>query len=997
MKRAFLNEASKHMRGLACSVPYGLSVKNKKLHKNYKQMKKVACIIFILTLAIPQLLIAEGLKSFKLKNGLTVYVWEDSTQTDVFGMVAVKTGSANDPEAHTGLAHYLEHVMFKGTDRIGALEWSEEQPVYQQIIAKYDERANEADPVKKVAIDKEINDLSVEQSKLSISNEFSTLVESIGGTGLNAGTSFDRTVFLNSFPVFQLERWVELYSSRLINPVFRTFQAELENVYEEYNMYSDSKSTQLQNFILSTIFAGHPYGRPIIGSGEHLKNPQLSKLIDFYNQYYVPENMALILVGNVKTEDVVKVVTRKFGRIPAKTLPIVVDKPATPIKGRMVASATLGDNPETMLIFNAVPERHEDNLKIQVCLELLSNSNRTGLLDKLALDGDLMYASASLFSLSDDGKIIISAIPSYDIGQARYESHKYVEKLLMEQIGKLKSGKIEDWLLQSIKDKICRTNALQFESNKATGSILADAFICGVDIDRIINHDSIVQSITMADINIIANEYLNDNILAIHIDQGKAPKKDKMPVTERTKSVESSLGKETTYRTWFQSIPTGTVNETYSDMQDVKIAKVNDLSRLFYMQNKVNGVFTLTLKYGAGTRLFPNLNMSVYLMNDAGVMASLGSQEFKREMSVLNASCTYRCDEDYTYVLVSGDEAKLQEICDLITKQILMPKLDDKLMNNIKGQILQGRFKELEDPDELKSAMMEYLLYGSKSDYIDRLTNDQIMKASFPELIGDFQRATSYAADIHYVGRRTFEDVTSILSAHLPLKQGEQASESPKTKPRVQYKETMIYFVPSRDLRQSELFFFVEGPSYNPEVAPQFSIFNQYFDGGFGGLVLNEIREKNSMAYNASGKFEYPSRNGDKSYFFGNVGTQNEKAFDAIGLYLKLVNEMPQIPERMGTIKDYIHKSLLTNKPSFRYASQVYESYKLLGFKEDPAKTIVPAVDKMSIEDVIRFNAENLKGKPIVIGIVGDPRAIDLKALEKYGKVNRLSVAELFK
>lgn len=960
-------------------------------------MKKFAFILLVLAFSFPHLLLAEGLKSFKLKNGLSVYIWEDSTQTDVFGMVAVRTGSVDDPDNYTGLAHYLEHVMFKGTERVGALDWFNEQPIYQNIIAKYDERAKESDPIKKLAIDKEINELSVSQSKISISNEFSTLVESIGGTGLNAGTSFDMTMYHNSFPEFQLERWLELYSSRLINPVFRTFQAELENVYEEYNMYSDSKSSQLSNFILSNIFAGHPYERPIIGLGDHLKNPQLNKLIEFYDQYYVPENMALILVGDIKTEDVVKVIARKFGRLPAKPLQQIDRKPAPAIKGRKELSTSIGDNPEAMLVFNGVPENHEDKLKLQVCLEILSNGNRTGLLDKLSLDGDLMYASASLLSLNEDGRIVISAIPSYDIGQRRYESFKYVEKLLMNQIGNLKSGKIESWLLQSIKDKMCRINDLQLESSTAIGNMLANSFTCGVGIDKIINHDSIVQSITMEDINMVANKYLNDNILAIHVEQGKAPKKDKLPVGERNKAVESSLGKESSYKTWFATIPTGPVNEVFINFDDVKIAKINDLSHLYYMENKVNGVFSMTLKYGAGTRLFPRLGMSISLMNDAGIMASYDAQEFKREMSMLNATCSYRCDDDYTYVVVNGEESRLQEICDLISKQILIPKLDEKQMNNIKGRLVQSRYQEFEDPDVLKSAMQEYLLYGSKSDYLVRMTEDEILNSSFSELTGDFQRATSYAAEIHYTGKRSFVDVTSILGAHLPLKVGEIASESPMNKPTTKYEQTIIYFLPCKDLRQSEIMFFINGSSFNPKSSPNYSIFNQYFDGGFGGLVLNEIREKKSMAYHASGKFEIPRRNGDNTFFFGKVGTLNEKALEAISLYMNLINDMPLVPERIPIIKDYLHKSLITDKPTFRYASQTFESYKLLGFNQDPAKFIVPAVDGMSFEDVNDFYLNNLKGKPVAIGIVGDPRLIDLKVLEKYGKVKRLNSSDLFK
>ena len=212
---------------------------------------KAILLLALALLALPTF--GQGLKAFKLKNGLSVYIWEDNTKSDVFGIVAVRAGSINEPEEYTGLAHYLEHVMFKGTDQIGALDWAKEKPIYDQIIAKYDEMAATNDPAQKAAIGKEINDLTVEAGKLSVSNEFSDLMESIGGKGLNAGTSYDLTYYHNSFPAYQINKWLEISSQRFIHPVFRTFQSELENVYEEYNMYQDNPGSQQSNFLLSSL------------------------------------------------------------------------------------------------------------------------------------------------------------------------------------------------------------------------------------------------------------------------------------------------------------------------------------------------------------------------------------------------------------------------------------------------------------------------------------------------------------------------------------------------------------------------------------------------------------------------------------------------------------------------------------------------------------------------------------------------------------------------
>ena len=219
---------------------------------------KLALLLAATALFLSAPTYGQGLKAFKLKNGLSVYIWEDDTQSDVFGIVAVRTGSVNDPEQYTGLAHYLEHVMFKGTDKIGSLDWAAEEPIYQKIIAKYDEMANETDPGRKKAISEEINELTIEEGKVSVSNEFSNLMESIGGKGMNAGTSFDLTYYHNSFPAYQINKWLELTSERFLHPVFRTFQSELENVYEEYNMYQDNPSSQQSNFIRSKAFEGHP-------------------------------------------------------------------------------------------------------------------------------------------------------------------------------------------------------------------------------------------------------------------------------------------------------------------------------------------------------------------------------------------------------------------------------------------------------------------------------------------------------------------------------------------------------------------------------------------------------------------------------------------------------------------------------------------------------------------------------------------------------------------
>lgn len=278
------------------------------------KIKHLLCFIALCLFFTPGK--AQQLSVMTLRNGATVYIWEDKSKPDVFGMIAFKVGSVDDPEQYTGLAHYLEHVMFKGTQTIDALDWEKEKPIYENIIAKYDERAALSDPAAREAVDKEINDLTREAAQYAAGNEFSLLVDHMGGQGLNASTGYDQTEYHNSFPPSQLEKWLEIYSERLIDPVFRGFQTELEAVYEEYNMYNDDRGSRMREFIYEQAFGDHPYARPIIGLPEHLKNPQLSKLIDFYNTWYGPQNMSIILVGNIDAKEAIPMIRDKFERVP---------------------------------------------------------------------------------------------------------------------------------------------------------------------------------------------------------------------------------------------------------------------------------------------------------------------------------------------------------------------------------------------------------------------------------------------------------------------------------------------------------------------------------------------------------------------------------------------------------------------------------------------------------------------------------------------------------
>jgi len=938
---------------------------------------------------------AQGLKAFKLKNGLSIFIWEDPSQSDVYGAVGVRAGSVDDPQEYTGLAHYLEHVMFKGTSQIGALDWEREKDLYAQIITKYDEMAEEADPGRKEEINKEINRLTIEAGKISLPTEYSNLIEHLGGTGLNAGTIYDYTVYYNTFPPFQINKWLAISSERFIDPVFRNFQSELETVYEEYNMYKDRPASVINEFLFDKAFEGHPYARPVIGWGEHLKNPRLSKLIEFYNSWYIPENMVLILVGNVDAQQVSRQISATFGRLKAGEVPEHVHYAVTPIKGRKTYSTKISPQPSVILAFNGVAAGHPDEIPLEICLKLLHNNTSTGLLNKLTMDGDLMAAYAYPLTLRQQGRVVLQGYPLYDENQKRFASNKSVERRLLSSVEKIRNGEFEDWLIESIKMEMCREYDLGLETNERIGRMLLDAFINERELDDILEYKEIVKNVSIEDIQRVAATYLTNDYLVINNERGKPDRKDRMQKPDYDPIV-PPVGQSSLYSQQLKALPMNQIEVEQPSFDEVQIKTINERSRLYYTPNPESEIFSLRIKYGVGTDKMPKLGFAASLMNDAGVMGQYEPHEFKSALSQLGATYSVFATDSYLYIDVKGYEVNLEEVCQLITRQILMPKLDEKQLRSLKGSELGGRSTRKDNLTALTRALSEYVIYQNNSSYINALTDKEVYELQISELTGEINRASHYEAEIHYVGSLDFETVYDKLSNSLPLIANELPTTSPEVREPATVTEHTVYFFPYTDALQSNIYFYFPMDNYDHTQDVIIEAFAQYFGGGFNGLVLNEIREKNSMAYTAYGLVRRPPVPVKKNYFMGYMGTQNDKAIDAIRLYKQLLSDMPEYPERMDNIKSYMSQLLLTDNPSVRNKSQVYEVLKKRGYQSYPSEVNVPEIDALNFEDIVNFYKQNIQGKPLVIGIIGNPKDIDVDALKEFGKVVRLDIRKLF-
>ena len=958
-------------------------------------MKKIllSAILLISSIVSVSAQLREGLTEYKLENGLTVMLWEDHDQPDVTGYVVVRAGAVDEPAEYTGLAHYLEHMLFKGTQKIGALDWEAEKPIYDSIIALYDQYCETTDPEQREKLATQINECSMREAKVSSTEDFFNLLDLIGAEGVNAFTSFDVTAYHNSFPEAEMYRWLTIFSDRLIDPVFRTFQAELENVFEEYNMYANNPSSQASKQLMQDIYKGSPYERDVIGHPEHLKNPRLSKLIEFYNTWYVPNNMALILVGDFDAEAAKPMIAETFSRLQPKELPARPSYPEVQLTGSK--HYNLGYSPQIAWVYPGVKANDPDQEVLEFVCNLLSNG-QTGLLDKVTIDGEVQYAGVGLDARRNTGRIIVQAVPYYDANQQMFESDKATEKIVMKEIDKIKAGDISDEMIASLKRMYAQSYKVANESSASKMNWLLSAFMYNMPLEQVLNANDHIQALTKEEIVRVAKKYFNQDHMTISFDEATKTNKAKTLPKPNIKPLEPVKDAKTAYAEAFKKLPKGQLKQTFNNFNDVQVSSLGENITLHYTPNTKNDVFSLTLRYGVGEHEMPLLPYAAALMNNAGIMGNPATEgkDFAQQMAELGGDVSYGCNDSYFYISISGEDGNMNKIMNLVNRQLLMPYLEKKQLDAIKGSEFFTRLSRQKRTAVQKSALMQYALYGDKSAYLDEVPFADIWGMGLPQVQSLLSSARTYALNVFYCGTLTPEQ----LVAELPLTEGMRPSNSPFIQEKKTYEKPTVFFLPNSDVQQADLYFYINGQPYDIASDVYSDAFNQYFSGGFSGIVLNEIRTKRSMAYTAYGVNQTPSLTGKNTNFIGYVGTQSDKVVDAINVYMDLLTTMPADTTRMEAIRAALKQAAQTAKPSMRGKASTFEAWKRLGYNDDPAKINAEKIDNLTYEQIETFYKENIQGKPITIILMGDPKKIDLKAIQtKMGcKVTKLSPARLF-
>ena len=930
-------------------------------------------------------------QTYILDNGLTVYLNEDHNTTSVFGAVVVKGGGKRDPQDATGIAHYLEHLLFKGTEEMGTIDYDQEKLYLDSIQVKYDELGTIEDKTERLAIQTEINRLSVKAGEFAIPNEFDRLLEGMGGTWINAFTSDDVIAYFNKFPGDQIEKWLEVYSHRFEKPVFRLFQSELETVYEEKNRAMDNVFRNVFVTYLEKFYKNHPYGQQtVLGSVDHLKNPSLTKMREYYDTYYVANNMALIISGDFSIDAALPIIKEKFGNWKSGEIPPPLGITEEPFDGREKISKRMTPIKVGMMGFRTVPAGHPDEGKINLCNKILTNGSSTGLIDALKVEGKLMDAGAFPMDYVDMGANNFIFIP-----KLFFQSLNNAEKLVLGQIDKLKQGDFEDEFFQAVKLTMLREHEENMESMEGRLFTLIDAYTKGKTWEDITEWPIKLEAITKEEVVAVANKYFGDNYLVMHSKMG-FPKKHKLEKPKFEPVIPKNTEEKSTFSQHMENVPEGELKLSYIDFkEDVHISELANKINLYHTTNPINSIFSLKVQFGVGTFADPKLQQTAELLNLLGT-SQLSFNQFKGELQKIGTTLDVRVDQDYFWINLKGFDNRFEESLTFLADFMTQVKGDDSkikiLLNNAKA----GRKMEVKEPSTVGRALRDYVYYGEKSAYLNRMTVKEIKKSTSADYLQSFTNAQQYEADVFYTGKITEERVSKLLLKHIPFADDPMESNSPTDLAVNSWDKDVVYLINDKKAVQSQIYFSVNGNETDENSRMIGEAYNKYFGRGMGSLVFQEIREFRSLAYSTRASYSASFYNGKKSYFNGYVGCQTDKSLDAISVFKDLALNMPAKPERLEQIKSSLIKGINSNRPSFRSFPGMVATWSKQGYDTDPRKTRVIYYENMPFADIVEFQKENISGKPMAITILTDKKRVDMEKLKDYGEIITLKKKDIF-
>lgn len=902
----------------------------------------------------------------------------------------MRTGSNNDPKDHTGLAHYLEHLLFKGTDKYGTQNWAKEKPYIDTIFNLYEQYNSSTDSAKRAAIYREIDRVSLAASQYSITGEYQKMMAEMGSQRTNAHTAAEETVYEEDVPSESIDKFLTVQAERFRNPVFRLFHTELEAVYEEKNRALDNDGFKMFETTNAAIFPTHNYGQQtVIGTIDHLKNPSLKAIKEYYDKYYVPNNMGLILVGAFDADEMIKKVEKYFSYMSPKPLTPYTPAPELPMT-TVIEKNIYGNSAEAMRISFRGPAAYtKDAMLLDMALKVLFNT-KAGLLDiNLTKKQKLINATAGSVQYKDYSILSLNGSPRPN------QTLEQVKDLLLEQLQKLKSGEFDDTLIKAIvaNGKLSFYTGIETSNYRAAG--LMEAFIksrCD-NWDMEIGELEAKQKVTRQDIIDVANKYFGNGYAIMYKRKGPdntVTKVSKPAITP----VKTNTDKESDFLRSVVAMPNTPAAPQWKDFsKDFQRSKAG-IADIMYVKNTENDKFRLHYRYDMGSR--NNLLLAVA----AQYIQFLGTDKYSAEeisKQFYNIACSFNVNAQAESMAInlSGLGENFDKAVELLEHLLANCQPNEAALNGLKGRLMRTRNDAKSNKASIMQGLISYARYGFDNPFNYVLSQDEIQNLDANELVNILHGLANYKHDIIYYGPATLDKLTQRMNAvhKLPAAFVAYPAEK-KFTPVVQNKNEVLFA--DFDMVQSEINWIRNTKPYDVKKNAVIHVFNAYFGGSSNSIVFQNIRESKALAYSTNAAYVNAYRNNEPGYFSAYVGCQADKMNDAVAGMNQLLNDMPLDEKKFDVARSKRRSAIETDRTDGLDVVFDYINLKQLGLDYDTRKQEYDALSTISLKDLAQFHKDEIAGKPYTYCIVGRQGKVKTEDLKKIGEVKTLSLEEIF-
>ena len=929
---------------------------------------------------------------YTLDNGLKVYMTVNKETPRIQTYIAVRVGGKNDPAETTGLAHYFEHLMFKGTTNFGTQNYEIEKPLLDQIEEQFEVYRKTTDSLERKAIYAKIDSISYEASKYAIPNEYDKLMAAIGANGTNAYTSFDVTCYTEDIPSNQIDNWAKIQAERFENCVIRGFHTELETVYEEKNMSLTRDPRKVYEAVLSSLFPHHPYGtQTVLGTQEDLKNPSITNIKEYYKKWYVPNNMAICLSGDFDPDQMIATIDKYFGGLKPNTDLPKLDLPKeTPITAPVVREVIGPDAESVALAWRFPGAADKDVETLQVVSQILYNG-QAGLFDlDLTQQQKTLSSYCYPLTMSDYSALLMQGRPKQ--GQTLDE----VKDLMLGELKKLRDGDFDEKMLEANINNFKLGELQNMESNEGRADMFVNSFINGTDWKNEVTAIDRMAKLTKEDIVAFANKYLKeDNYAVIYKKQGKDPNEKKMTKPEITPII-TNRDVASPFLVEVQESAVKPIEPVFLDYQkDMSQLKAKSDIPVLYKQNVANDLFQLIYVFDMGNNHDKALGTAFDYLEYLGT-SDMTPEELKSEFYRL--ACTFYVSpgNERTYVVLSGLNENMPAAVQLFEKLLADAQVNKEAYTNMTSDILKARSDAKLNQGQNFSRLMSFAMYGPKSPATNLLTEAELTNMNPQELVDRIHNQNSYKHRILYYGPSSSKDLLATINQYhqvpaalkdIPAGNEYSYLETPVTKVLVApYDAKQIYMAQISNLDKK----------YDPAIEPIRALYDEYFGGGMNSIVFQEMRETRGLAYSAWASIMPPSYLKYPYVLRTQIATQNDKMIDAVTTFNDIINNMPESEAAFKLAKDGLTNRLRTERIIKGDIIWSYINAQDLGQNVDPRIKLYNDIQNMSLKDIVDFQKQWVKGRTYVYCILGDKKDLELDKLKAVGPIEELTQEQIF-